>query len=100
MNTIKILIIALLLSYAASANASLVVKIKPVRPKLVVVKPAKPGKNYVWISGHWVKKNKKYVWSQGRWVKTRPGKVWVAGHWKSLKGGWVWIPGHWYKIRR
>lgn len=80
-------------------QAQIVVKAKPKRSKVVVVKPNKPGPNYIWIDGHWqAGPNNNYVWVAGSWVKARAGAVWVAGKWKRVRTGWRWIPGHWKKV--
>lgn len=97
MNRIKSLIFTILVLFAFSlaANGQLIVIKKPVHSKVIVVKPVKPGKKYVWIDGHWKVRGNKYVWIKGRWVKKRPGKHWVKGRWKRTRGGWVWIAGYW-----
>ena len=81
----------------AQSNAQVVVVKKPVKPRVVVVKPAKPGSKHVWVEGHWKwnKRVKVYVWKKGYWVKRKPNHVWIAGRWKRAPKGHVWIPGHW-----
>lgn len=78
-------------------SAQVVVKIKPARPKVEVVKPSKPGPKHIWIDGHWKwdKKRKEYVWVKGHWSKPRKGHAWVPGHWQKVPGGFKWVPGHW-----
>ncbi len=100
MKKLSFYIVALIFLSAAfmPARAQIVVKTKPLRPRVVVVKPAKPGSNYVWIEGHWVVKNHRYVWKKGRWVKARAHQKWLNGHWKKNRRGWVWVPGRWMKI--
>jgi hypothetical protein len=80
-----------------TANAQVVVKEKPTSPKVIIVKPDRPGQDHVWIDGHWKwnKKLRKYVWIRGGWVKARRGHVWVPGKWQELPDGWKWIPGRW-----
>jgi len=86
-----------LLSISIFSNAQVIIKIKPLRPKVVVVKPKAPGPNFVWINGHWKwsKRVVKYVWAKGHWSKRRRGANWVSGHWADVPGGHKWIPGHW-----
>jgi hypothetical protein len=75
-----------------------VVKFKPVRTHIVVVKKTKrPGTNYVWINGYWKwnKKANKYVWMDAKWVKRPGNKTWISGHWRKDPAGWIWVPGHW-----
>ncbi len=93
------LIFLVLFLFSSFAGAQIVVVKKPVRKKVVVVKPAKPGKNHVWIGGRWVVSGGKYVWTKGKWSRKKPGKNWVPGHWKKVQAGWKWIPGHWRVIR-
>lgn len=54
-----------------------------------------PGKESVWVKGHWAW-NKKWYWVKGHWAY-RPHKeaVWVEGHWKKKHHHWVWVKGYW-----
>ena len=80
-----------------SAAAQVVVKVRPNRPKIKVVKPKQPDKNHIWVDGHWVwnPRSKNYVWKRGYWEPVRTGHRYVAGHWEKAPGGWKWIPGAW-----
>lgn len=81
-----------------NASSQVLVKVKPVRPAVVVVKPAKARKNHIWIDGHWAYSHKlnRYVWIDAKWVKRPRGKAkWVPGHWNKVPGGWKYVPGHW-----
>ena len=93
------LLFAFIISFSTISNAQIVIKKRPARTKVVVVKPAKPSKNYVWIDGHWIVRGNKYVWVKGNWKKNKPGSKWIAGHWKKVPGGWKWVPGHWRVIQ-
>ena len=97
MTTIRSILFSVLLLFALSSisNAQFVVVKKPIRPKVVVVKTAKPGKSFVWIGGHWKVTGNKHVWVNGRWAKNRPGHRWVKGHWKRSRGCWIWVGGYW-----
>lgn len=79
------------------SQAQIVVKVKPAKPKVLVIKPAKAKKGHVWRNGHWQwnKSAKKYVWVKGHWAKVKLGHAWVPGHWKSTSAGHNWVPGHW-----
>ena len=88
-------LVLFLFVFSSISSAQLVVVKKPVRSKVVLVNPAKPGKNHIWIDGHWKASGAKYVWVQGKWAKNRPGHHWIKGHWKKTRAGWIWIPGHW-----
>ncbi len=102
MKSILNLILAIFISalLVGQANAQILVVKKPNKPKVLVVKTAKPGPNYKWIDGHWKVHNNKYVWTKAHWVKARKHHVWIPGHWKNVRKGWKWIPGHWKKLRR
>ena len=91
------LILGFLFSMYQMAEAQVIVKVKPVRSAKRVVKVKAPGRNHVWIAGHWKWRPalKKYVWVGGRWVKSRKNKVYVAGHWRKVPGGHMWVPGQW-----
>jgi hypothetical protein len=96
----KLLIVLILFFsglFIPDAKSQVVVKVKPTRPKVIVKKPARAKRGYVWRDGHWVynKKRGAYVWRKGQWIKKRPGKVWIKGHWKKVPGGQKWVPGHW-----
>jgi len=96
---IKIFILFIFISGLTDSCAARTVYVKRRPPAVIVeVKPAKPGPNYIWISGHWVWRGGKFVWVHGHWVKKRRGYVWVPGHWVKKPRGWVWIGGHWKKI--
>lgn len=98
----KILIVSVFLIFASafSANAQVVVKVRPASPKVVVVKPHRPGHAHVWVDGHWrwSKKAHKYVWIKGHWVKRKRGHKWMPGHWAKTPGGHKWVPGHWGRM--
>ncbi|MCK4664476.1 MAG: YXWGXW repeat-containing protein [Bacteroidales bacterium] len=96
-NLIKISIVVFFILFIFSnSDAQIVVKVKPVRPKVVVVKPARPGQNFIWVDGYWkTGPNNNYVWVKSHWKKNRKGHNWIPGHWKKVRSGWKWIPGHW-----
>jgi len=84
MTTIKSILFSVFVLFALSSvsNAQLVVVKKPIKPKVVVVKTAKPGKNFAWIEGHWKVSGNKHIWIKGHWKRTRHGWIWVAGYWR------------------
>ena len=52
----------------------------PPPPEKVVVVPARPYPNAVWVPGHWV------------WRRWGRHWEWVPGHWKFRRGGrWVYV---------
>lgn len=92
-----IIVCGALFLYSESSLSQVVVKVKPANPKVVVVKPLKPGPKHIWVDGHWRwdKKRKEYIWIKGHWSKPKKGHAWIPGHWKKVPGGFKWIPGHW-----
>lgn len=95
-----ILAFCLSVFFLGHANAQIIVVKKPHRPKILVVKTAKPSPNHRWIGGHWKVHNNRYVWNKGHWVKARKHHTWIRGHWKEVHKGWKWIPGHWKRLHR
>ena len=85
-----------LLSIAPPVQAQVIVKVRPMAPK-VAVRPVMPGRGLVWIEPEWCwnKRLKTYEWREGRWVKPRHRAVWISGHWAELPGGYRWEPGYW-----
>ena len=49
------------------------VKVKPIHPKNIIVKPKKIRRNNVWIKGHWKWSLKmgRYVWVKGKWKRKK-----------------------------
>ena len=85
---------AVTLFAAATANAQLVVKVRPTAA--VVVRGKAPSPRHVWVDDEWVAEGGKYVRRPGHWeVPPHAGGVWVAGRWDKRPGGEVWIAGHW-----
>jgi hypothetical protein len=62
-------------------------------PPVVVVRPAPPRPDYVWIEGDWYWSGGRYQWRPGYWAA--PRGVWVQGHWVQRGHGWYWERGHW-----
>lgn len=85
-----------------SAEAQIVVKVRPTTPKVLVKKPRKPFSNAIWIDGRWVwsKRSKHYVWKSGQWVKPKRNRTYVAGRWIKKPNGWLYVPGKWVVSRR
>ena len=74
---------------------SLMVGSSGCRTRAVVVRPASPHPDYIWIDNEWIWNGGKYVYKEGYWAPPRTGHVWVAGHWVQKKKGWYWEKGHW-----
>ena len=94
----KLLAAALFIGACAFGQVSVGIRIGPPPPPRVVhVRPASPGPDYVWVDGYWYPVNGRYVWHSGYW--TRPpyaGAIWVGprhdgsqffeGHWEGPHG--------------
>jgi hypothetical protein len=81
-----------------SAGAqSIYVKIRPVAPVAVVVRPAQPSPYHVWVAEEWRPQGSGYVYAGGYWAEPlHPGWIWVPGHWKRHhEYGEYWVAGHW-----
>jgi hypothetical protein len=63
----KTLIVLIFLGLGSFLNVQVVLTVKPNRPKVLVVKPAKAKRGNVWILGHWKynKPAKEYRWVKG-----------------------------------
>ncbi len=98
---LTLLLLLLCMSFI-TLQSQVVVKIKPARPKVLVVKPADPRPGYLWRTGYWRwHKNKhQYIWVKASWVKENPGHHWTAGYWKKNSHGHVWVAGHWKKGKK
>ncbi len=88
-------VFSLILLLAFSANAQIVIKVRP-NPPVMKVRPIAPGPRHVWVAGDYVWRSDRYVYVDGYWTVPPPRRShWVEGRWKHRRGGWVWIPGHW-----
>jgi hypothetical protein len=96
---IKVLMVlsAITLFAVTSSNAQIVVRIRPHRPRgVVVVRGHRPSPRHVWVSEEWTPNGNDYAYHAGYWaVPPHPGSVWIAGHWSNRHGGSYWIAGHW-----
>jgi len=67
---------------AFAGQISLGIRIgRPPAPRVLKVRPASPGPDYLWIDGYWYPEGGKYKWHDGYW--SRPpyaGAHWVAPH--------------------
>ena len=83
-----------------TADAQVVVNVRPARPKVIVKRPARAKRGHIWIDGHW-KANRAgtgYVWVKGHWARARRGYRYVPGKWVVVKGGHRWKPGVWVRL--
>lgn len=82
----------------SDAGVRVTVRLGPPKLKHVrVVKPRKPYRNAVWVSGHWKYVNGRYVYVRGSWVRARRGHVYVQAVWVRSPRGYCFVPGHWVK---
>lgn len=97
LSKILMLFVAVSTFTALKSNAQIVVRVRPVRPREVVVtRPPAPSPRHVWVAEEWNNEGGRYVYHAGYWaVPPRPHAVWVQGHWSNRPRGYVWIPGHW-----
>jgi hypothetical protein len=86
---------------SGSSNAQVIVKVRPVAPAGVVVRPAMRGAGMVWIDPewHWNRQRKMYVWREGHWAKPHRHEAWFPGHWVEAHEGYNWVPGYWGRRR-
>lgn len=83
--------------YYGKSKAFGYVKVCPACPEVVVIRPACPGPNYVWVEGEWIwnPAANNYMIQEGRWMLPEYGSIWIPGHWKNTRYGWYWVAGHW-----
>jgi hypothetical protein len=77
----KATILAITICFSISiSSAQVLVRAKPVSPRIKVIKLKKPSARHNWIDGHWKwnKKIQKYKWVAGKWFKPKNGQVWVT----------------------
>ncbi len=97
-NTVKALtIVGMMLLAASTTYAQVIVRVRPERPREVVVRrPAPPSPRHVWVKEDWVARGGRYVWHGGYWAAPpRPGVTFVNGHWRNTRHGYVWVAGYW-----
>jgi len=82
-------------SDATLAQMRVYVREQPATP--VIVRPAAPAPDHLWVEHEWVVRNGVYVHVPGYWAVPPRGRVkWVPGRWKNASGhGYYWVPGHW-----
>ncbi|MBC8094644.1 MAG: YXWGXW repeat-containing protein [Akkermansiaceae bacterium] len=78
----------------AVAKSQFTVVSRPPLPQIELVgKP--PGPDYVWMPGHWERKEH-WTWISGHWAQTpRPQAAWIPGRWARCDQGWMWVAGYW-----
>lgn len=81
------------ITFTSNAQVRVFVRTRPVEP--VIVRPALPDRESVWIGGEWVWRGGRYEYVRPHYEHIRRGHVWVGGHWRRVRGGEAWVPGHW-----
>jgi hypothetical protein len=55
-----------------------------------------PGRDHVWVPGHWTRSSDRWVWMSGRWeLRPHPTSVYMPGHWERRGNGYIWREGYW-----
>lgn len=66
----------------------------PPPPQDVMV--ARPGRDFVWISGYWAWTGRGHRWVAGHWERPpRRHAVWVNPRWERRGRGYVFVQGYW-----
>ncbi len=92
----KLTFISMVVFFIMSATGCarrVVVSDRPSPP--VIVRPAQPAPDYIWIEGEWRVGGGKYSWRDGYWTRSRGHRTWAPGHWEATRGGYYWTPGRW-----
>ncbi|MCB9591454.1 MAG: YXWGXW repeat-containing protein [Sandaracinaceae bacterium] len=82
--------------YARSSGTVYVQSAPPPPPATrVVVRPAAPYSNAVWVEGHYQWNGAQYVWVPGHYVQQRAGYTFVQPRWVNQGGRYVYVDGGW-----
>ncbi len=55
-----------------------------------------PGRDQVWIKGHWAWRGGDYDWISGHWSAPERGyREWIPGRWEHDRHGWFYVEGRW-----
>jgi hypothetical protein len=75
-------VVALLAALPVFAQISIGIRIgPPPAPRVVAVRPASPGPDFMWVEGYWYPINGHYRWHEGYWAQPPYGGAhWVAAH--------------------
>ena len=90
-----VILILTCISFSNVSMAQVYVRIQPVAP--VIVRPAPPTPDHIWVEHEWAVRNGAYVHVPGYWAVPPHGRArWIPGHWRNHHHhGYYWIPGHW-----
>jgi hypothetical protein len=89
----KLIAVMLLAAGSMFGQVSFGIRIgQPPAPRVVRVRPARPGPGYNYVEGYWYPQGNRYHWHDGYW--TRPpyeGSSWVSPHYE----GGMYYEGYW-----
>lgn len=75
-----------------------VVYVREAPPRAIrEARPVSPGRNYVWIPGHYQYQGRAYVWVSGRYERPAFDNIrrWEPGKWHHDRNGYYWVEGGW-----
>lgn len=59
-------------------------------------RPARPGRDYLWLPGSWDWRGNDWDWAPGRWERpSERGQRWVKARYTREGSGWRHEPAHW-----
>jgi len=78
-------------------NRNRVVTSRPHHNHVIVKKPNRVRRGYIWIDGYWQWSifYNRYIWIDARWEPVQRDHHWVAGYWEVTPGGFFWVEGCW-----
>lgn len=81
---------------AAPPGGTTIVVTSPPPPPRREYRTHRPGRGYVWVSGHWTHRHGRYVWAPGYWVLPPRGhRHWIGPRWERRGGTYIYIEGRW-----
>jgi hypothetical protein len=88
-----LLIAGMLTASSALAQISVGIRIgAPPAPRVVAVRPAAPGPDYLWVDGYWYPNGNRYRWHEGYWTRAPyTGARWIGPHYERDR----WFEGYW-----
>ena len=78
-------------------NRNRVVTSRPHHNHVIVKKPNRVRRGYIWIDGYWQWSifYNRYIWIDARWEPVQRDHHWVTGYWEVTPGGFFWVEGCW-----
>jgi hypothetical protein len=79
----------------SAMGAEVYVRVAPPH-RIVEVRAARPGPEYVWVNGYHRWGGSAYVWVPGEWRRPPHRHAhWVDHRWEHRRDGYVFVEGHW-----